>query len=132
VVEIDAKVSGSVDADLSRFEKRIKDAVIFSGAAAMARLIYEEVLLNVSPPRKRVVTGNLRDSIYRVYSPERSSEGEKTYRVSYNHKKAPHGHLVEFGTSRAPAKPFIRPALSRLSDAIKAGNARMTERLKEG
>jgi HK97 gp10 family phage protein len=53
------------------------------------------------------------------------------YRVSWNKKKAPHGHLIEFGTSRTPAYPFIRPAFDHIGRAIKAGQERMSERLGE-
>lgn len=55
--------------------------------------------------------GTLRDSIYQVYSVDNSSEGQRaTYHVAWNHQKAPYGFMVEFGTSRAPAHPFLRPA----------------------
>lgn len=98
----------------------------------MAKLLYEEVKLNASPPRMGKKTGNLEKSIYRFYIPEKSGEAVKTYKITYNHAIAPHGHLLEFGTSRAPAHPFVRPAFSRVGDAIAAGKARMAERLSDG
>ncbi|MGC3986254.1 MAG: HK97 gp10 family phage protein [Pseudorhodoferax sp.] len=55
--------------------------------------------------------GNLRDSIYQVYSKTNSTAAKATYHVSWNASKAPYGHMVEFGTSRMPAHPFLRPAL---------------------
>lgn len=33
-------------------------------------------------------------------------------------KVAPHGHLVEFGTSHAPAHPFFRPAIDETKGAV--------------
>jgi HK97 gp10 family phage protein len=54
--------------------------------------------------------GSLRASIYQVYSVDNSSETRATYHVAWNHQKVPYGFMVEFGTSRAPAKPFLRPA----------------------
>jgi HK97 gp10 family phage protein len=33
-------------------------------------------------------------------------------------KIAPHAHLVEFGTSRAPAHPFFRPAVSSKKNRV--------------
>ena len=43
-------------------------------------------------------TGNLERSIYQAYSPEKSKDGQRAeYHVSWNHKKAPHGHLIEWG-----------------------------------
>lgn len=55
--------------------------------------------------------GNLKRSLYQVYSEDNSKEGKRaTYHVAWNHRKAPYGFMVEFGTSRAPAHPFLRPA----------------------
>lgn len=124
--------TGEIESGLSRLEKKIKDEVLISAAAAMARPIYEEVKRNASPPRMGRVSGNLAQSIYRVFSPEKSTPAQKTYRISWNKRTAPHGHLLEFGTSRAPAKPFVRPAFDHINAGIKAGLARMTERLKNG
>lgn len=81
--------------------------------------------------RYLIQPGTLKASIYRVFSPERSTPTFKLYRISWNHTKAPHGAMVEFGTSRAPAHPFLRPALARLGDAIAAGNSRMALKLSE-
>lgn len=55
--------------------------------------------------------GSLRDSIYQVYSKANSNEAKATYHVSWNRTKAPYAWMVEFGTSRAPAHPFMRPAI---------------------
>lgn len=63
--------------------------------------------------------GNLRDSIYQVYSKSNSSASRATYHVSWNHTKAPYGFMVEFGTSRAAAHPFLGPAIT-----AKSGDAR--------
>jgi HK97 gp10 family phage protein len=103
--------------------------VLFSGVAAMAKVTYDEVRLNTEKNKK---TGLLQSAIYRVYSPEKSTDDQKTYRVSWNKKKAPHGHLIEFGTSRAPAFPFVRPAFDHIQAAIDAGRARMAQRLADG
>lgn len=55
-------------------------------------------------------SGTLRDALYQVYSKDNSGYAKATYHVAWNHKKAPYGFMVEFGTSRAPAHPFLRPA----------------------
>lgn len=107
-------------------------------------------------PRK---SGKFASSIYVAYS-ERSTDTRKVYAVSWNRKKAPHGHLLEFGHWRTnvvvqqsngtwittkekldtpqwvPAKPTLRPAFDtmrpRLSDiAAHAGQKRFTELVKE-
>lgn len=131
---IDAKLQGDLAGALARYEQRVKDQVLFSGAAAMARVMYHEVKLNASgikPDGPGVVTGNLLGSIYWVYSPELSNPDRKTYKVSWNYKKAPHGGLIEFGWSGAPAHPFVRPAFDKVGMAIDAGKLRMSQRLAE-
>ncbi|WP_395055189.1 HK97-gp10 family putative phage morphogenesis protein [Polaromonas sp.] len=54
--------------------------------------------------------GNLRDSIYQFYNTRDQRPGTASYSISWNHQKAPYGYMVEYGTSRAPANPFLRPA----------------------
>lgn len=62
---------------------------------AAIQVIYNEVKRNVAAiPQK---TGNLSRAIYQVYSHGNSSAGKATYQVSWNVRKAPHGHLIEFG-----------------------------------
>lgn len=41
--------------------------------------------------------GLLRDAIYLAFSDARSSTRRVVYSISWNSKKAPHGHLLEFG-----------------------------------
>lgn len=125
-LKIDTKIDVNVTAALDKFSAEIREKVAFSGAAAMAQAVYDEVQQNVP-----VDTGLLKSAVYQVHSPEKSTEDLKTYRVSYNKRKAPHGHLVEFGTSRAPAHPFLRPAFDKIGNAIKAGKERMAQRIEE-
>ncbi|WP_368655392.1 HK97 gp10 family phage protein [Castellaniella ginsengisoli] len=101
----------------------------------------------------------LAESIYLAYSESRSvpEAGIATYSVSWNSKRAPHGHLVEFGhwqpyrvyqdkdgrwwTDKgsplsAPkwisAKPFLRPAYDATGQtAIQSGLNRGRERMNE-
>lgn len=126
---IQSKLKGDMELDLSRFEQKVKDVVLFAGVAAMAKAQYDEVKTNAEKTKK---TGLLSESIYRVYSPEKSDNSQKTYRISWNKKKAPHGHLIEFGTSRAPAYPFVRPAFDNIRAAIRIGQDRMKQRLADG
>lgn len=41
--------------------------------------------------------GALEDAIYLAYNEKLSTSSKFTYSISWNHIKAPHGHLVEFG-----------------------------------
>ena len=127
-MNFDLSELNGLQAQLNAFAEAVKTEVAFAGVAAMGNVIYKEVKLNASRHKK---SGLLESAIYRAYSPENSSPTLKTYRISWNKKKAPHGHLVEFGTSRAPAYPFLRPATARIPDAIKAGQDRMAQKLAE-
>ena len=126
MIAIETKLTGDLEGSLDKFAQKVQEEVLFSGVAAMANVIYEEVRLNVP-----VKTGLLKSAVYRVYSKDRSSASVKTYHISVNKSKAPHWALIEFGTSRAAAKPYIRPAFDHIGEAISAGQARMSEKLKE-
>src|SRR5205085_5719958 len=99
----------------------------------------EEVQLRAPVAKKAIVRkgktiqpGALKASIYQVFSKDNSGSGHATYHVSWNAKKAPHGHLVEFGTSRAPAHPFLRPAYdAKVTAALEAANKAWVEGTKK-
>jgi HK97 gp10 family phage protein len=115
--------------DLDRFEAMIKEKVLMSGVAAMAKVEYDEVKRNAL---KHKQTGLLYDNVYRAYLPEKSSDTVKTYAISVRKGRAPHWHFLEYGTSREVAKPFIRPAFDHIQEAIEAGKERMRQRLAGG
>lgn len=64
--------------------------------------------------------GNLRDSIYHVFSKDNSFRDVSTYHVSWNADKAPYGAMVEFGTSHSPAQSFIGLAIKETRAAVRA------------
>lgn len=64
--------------------------------------------------------GLLASAIYQVYSKDNSDKEKATYHISWNKKRAPHGHLVEFGSSRAPKKPFLRPSFDSMHATAEA------------
>lgn len=131
--------------DIREWGEDVKDQVAMSGAAAGAKVLYNmaRVLAPVSDKvhtfygrssRRTGVTytfapGNLRNSIYRVYSPEYSGPTRKEYRISWNHFKAPYGHMVEFGTSRAAPHSFLGAALSSLPEAYLSAKIAMGAQL---
>ena len=63
--------------------------------------------------------GNLRDSIYQVYSKDKSFKDVSTYHISWNADKAPYGFAVERGTSKAPANSFIGKAVTETRSAVR-------------
>lgn len=140
MIEVGYNLTGDLLGALDGFEKAIQEKVVLSGVAAMARVIYDEVKINTSGARAHAgrpgdppdsITGTLDKAIYRAYAMERSAGEVKIYKVSVNKSKAPHWHLVEYGHSRAPAHPYIRPAASKMPAAIAAGKERMRDRLAE-
>lgn len=128
-------------------------AAVRPAAQAGAQVLYDEVKRNVGRLKRK--TGNLDRSIYQAFSRDNSGDGKVTYHVSWNTRKAPHGHLVEFGhlqryevsfdpnTKRftthkdrplaAPkqiaAKPFVRPAMAKFPQALEAAKAELFKRL---
>lgn len=87
-------------------------------AQAAAQVLYEQVLRNVNAIGRK--SGNLARSIYQVYSKDHSTQGDATYHVSWNAKKAPHGGLVEFGhlqryeyykDEQGRVRPRVRPEM---------------------
>lgn len=131
---VEAKLEGDFTAALDRLAKQTAEAIIYSGAAEAARVIYAEVKLNTSgtkPKTPGIVTGNLSESIYWAKDTDASTNSRAVYSISWNKSKAPHGHLLEFGTSRMPAYPYVRPAMAQMDEAVKQGLARMKVRYQE-
>ena len=64
--------------------------------------------------------GTLKASIYQVYSKDNSGRGVAQYHISYNAKKAPYASMVELGTSKAPARSFVRRAAADAGVADRA------------
>lgn len=100
-------------------------------AQAGAQIIYDAARLN-APVSKRphkfygthkvygpYAPGNLRDSIYQVFSNSNSYKDVSTYHISWNADKAPYGAMVEFGTSKAPAHSFIGRAVTETRTQVR-------------
>jgi HK97 gp10 family phage protein len=118
------------------------------GAQAAAQVFYDEAKVRVPVSLKGHFfygssfkkTGqkyyfepeSLKGAIYQVFSKDNSDEKKSTYHIAWNHQKVPYGFMVEFGTSRAPAHPFLRPSFdARANDAIEAGKARYAQGYQE-
>lgn len=107
-------------------------AAIRPAAQAAAQVLYDRVKQNVAALGRS--TGNLDASIYQAYSPENSRAGQREqYNVSWNHLKAPHGHLVEYGyvqryryyqDNQGRVRPMVRPGMDgRLPPTRRASQA---------
>ena len=85
----------ALDSMIDGFAEAVEEAVR-PAAQAGAEVVYNAVLSNVAT-RVGVKSGRLENAIYQVFSRDNSSESKSTYHVSWNYRKAPHAHLVEFG-----------------------------------
>lgn len=153
--------SFKIRADTSGFKSLLHDikeaaaGAVRPAAQAGAQTLYDEVHRNVD--RIGRVTGNLKSAIYQVYSKANSVDGERaTYHVSWNASKAPHGHLVEYGhmqkyrtvqtkdgnwvtlkdqplqtPRQVGARPFVRPAQAKFSEATEAAKDVLLKRIDE-
>lgn len=115
-----------------------------------------QVLRDEAKALAPVKDGILRNAIYLAFRDAKSNEKQVQYTVTWNSKKAPHGHLLEFGhwmpfkAVRLPsgqwytvkarretpkwvsARPFLRPALEGgTARAREAMIARGRERLPQ-
>lgn len=132
----------------------VEDAVR-PAAQAAADVLYKAVLTNVDAIGRK--TGNLRASIYQAFSEQNSAKAgagysRATYHVSWNARKAPHGHLVEYGhiqkfkvylgkdgkwytrkdrplpaPRQVAAHPFIRPAFHHQAEAADAARTKLLD-----
>lgn len=140
--------TGDIDAALDRLAAKVKSNVVTASSAAAAKEFYLEAKLRapesdhghwfhgtqykVDGTKYWFESGTLRDSIYRVLSKDNTWDGHTTYHVAWNHRKAPYGFMVEFGTSKAPAHPFLRPAFEAAKqDAIHAATFAMKKAMQE-
>lgn len=94
-------MSMTIDVDMAGLDGMIDemqgDVESAAGPAAQAaiQILYDEILRNVAGIGKK--SGNLERAIYQAYSKDNSATGRATYHVSWNARKAPHGHLLENG-----------------------------------
>lgn len=150
----------SVSTDVAGFDRQMDllaadaESAARPAAQAMAQVLYEAVQSNVTRLKRH--TGKLAAAIYQAYSKDQSTPTHPVYHVSWNARKAPHGHLVEWGhlqryeivydkaaqrfvtTDRllpqpklVAARPFVRPAIAQFEKAREAGRQRYLQVLAE-
>lgn len=101
-------------------------------AQAGVQVIYDRARINVPVSSKAhyfyirgqkygpYAPGNLRDSIYQVYSKKKSFKDVSTYQVSWNKDKAPYGFVAEFGNSQRGAQSFIARSVIETRAQVRA------------
>lgn len=121
-------VSGLHDlqARLLALPEALAERALRPATAAAARVIRDEAVDSAPVYHGDVQQGHpppgtLRRSIFHMYLPERSSAHRVVFGVGVRRKDAgdPTGkgafywHMVEYGTSKMPAHPFLRPAYEK-------------------
>lgn len=156
-----SRKSVSIEFDLASFVDQLDGmqadlhTAVRPAAQAGAQVLYDEVKRNVRSLKRH--TGNLDSSIYQVFSRSQSNDNRAAYDISWNRRKAPHGHLVEFGhlmryevsfdpkTQRftthkdrplaqprlVAAKPFLRPAMAKFPAAMEAAKAVILKKMEQ-
>lgn len=86
--------TSGIEAALGSAAARMHEATR-PAAQAGAQVLYDAVRRNVDAIGAQ--TGNLKRAVYQAFSRDNSGPGRSTYHVSWNARKAPHGHLIEWG-----------------------------------
>ena len=145
MMQVDLQL-GVIEESLEKFSEKIKTNVIRAGSQAAAQVFYEEAknrvpvsnkghwfhgtMFKVNGTKYFFEAGTLKKSIYQVFSQDNSDKSKATYHVAWNHQECPYGFMVEFGTSRAPAHPFLKPAYEAMKgQAYTAAIQKMKESL---
>jgi hypothetical protein len=140
----------SMRAGLAQLAGPARESIARSMAVAGGQVIRDEAKNRASRG-----DGVLASAMYLAYKQARSTDSEQVYSISWNAKKAPHGHLVELGywqpyvvvktakgdyittnklrpdgPKRIAAHPFLRPALDAAGpSAFKAMLTRGRQRM---
>jgi HK97 gp10 family phage protein len=102
-MRVDVQVKGleELKRELARLDAAVATRLARNASMAMARVVAKHARANAP-----VLTGALKRSIKARKDPERRQAGRV---VAYANAKAWQSHLVEYGTSRAPAPPARQP-----------------------
>lgn len=122
---------------LSELEAVLKDLApqVASRAADGALRKAVQPIIDEAKRLVPVDQGDLRDSITSS-PPKRQREGARERLIGFKPPVSRRAHLTEFGTSKQPAQPFMRPALDAkagealevMRDALARATATMAER----
>lgn len=127
MIEINFDTS-ALQKNLVQFAKDIEEKAIRPAAYAASKVLYEEMQIRVPVGN----TGNLKAALYQYHNEKLSKDGVHIYSVGVNKRKAPHWHLLEYGTIRAPAYPFIAPTYdAKIVEAMRAARTRLAEKIEE-
>jgi HK97 gp10 family phage protein len=107
---------------------KLKEVINATNAREVKQVYYEagtilrdQIRANAPYDPKRKSGTHLRDAVF----VDEGREDAPDVLVGVNYRKAPHAHLVEFGSVKTAAKPYFRPAISQ-------SIPRITQKIKDG
>lgn len=118
-MKIDMELKG-IDEILDSLNELPKAAsvAVMRKAAVKALAPFVAVAQDLAPRK----SGNLSDSVEVTTKIKKSQrtrrDAEVTVYAGPAGKQGAHGHLIEFGTSKMPAHPFVRPAWERTKELV--------------
>jgi len=126
-MSINVSIDGlnEVKKSLSVLPLKIQKNILTSGIRAVASTFQKEAKRNVP-----VDSGDLRRSI--KVAKRRTKDGSTKFSVGISSKKynVYYGHMIEFGTKKAKAEPFMRPAYEQnKTKAVQSIVTKMRSRL---
>lgn len=108
---------------LEILDAKIKDLIESTDNEHTGKILFKQAEVirdKIQEKAPQGPTGNLKRSPIAKLMPDKSNYPAIAI-AGIDRKIAPHAHLVEFGTSRAPAHPFFRPAVDECSGKVMDG-----------
>ena len=112
---------------LKQFPQNIQKNVVTGAVRAGAKVLVDEARRNVP-----IDTGNLKKSIGTI---KRKTKDKNIVKFSVSPRRKGkndgfYGHMIEFGTSKMSAQPFMRPTFENQdNESIEASKAYMVKRI---
>jgi len=112
--------------NLKKLDEKMQTKIAMGGVRNVAVQIKNEAKLHVP-----VDSGALRKSLGVAKAKKKDTpDGHSIYYVVPKHIK--YGSMVEFGTSKTPAQPYLRKAIDVLGDSVMDGfRAYITKRIEK-
>lgn len=103
-----------VEEILSRVSKlSFRDAAFARGVKEVSRAA-ADVVAKEARDLVPVRSGTLKSGIFSAFGDPKKPDAL----AGVNYRKAPHAHLVEYGTSRTKAQPYMRPAIAATRGSV--------------
>ena len=118
---------GELRSIVNKLPKELKQKVTRNAVRSGARIIKERAKELAPYDNKRVVGIHLRDAI--IVKHVKGTNDIHRVGVKGGSKGAPHGHLLEFGTVKMAARPFLLPAFIETKPLVAK---RMIQNLSNG